>query len=218
VLTDRPVVLLWGMGKAQETRIRILEAAVRMASGNGFSGVSLAPLAADCDMSKSGLFAHFSSKEALQLAMLDFAAERFRETVVVPTLRSRRGLKRLITAFELSLDWAELAELPGGCLFYAAAAELDDQPGPVRDRLVELYQQWFESLGRIVNGAIEAGELAPRVNTAQFVADLWGILLMHRVAGRLLRDPAADRKARASFRRLLKNVRTEPSALRARLR
>jgi AcrR family transcriptional regulator len=201
------------MGKADRTRTAILEAGVRMASRTGFSGVSLAPLAQECALSKSGLFAHFASKEALQLAMLDFAAERFRETVVIPTLRTPRGLKRLRAAFDRSLDWAERAQLPGGCLFYAAAAELDDQPGPVRDRLVALQEQWFDALRRIVAGAIETGELSPRLDRAQFVSDFWGILLMHRVAGRLLHDPTADRRARTSFRRLIAHARSTPTPL-----
>lgn len=195
------------MSKGEHTRARILEAGVRMASQSGFSGISLAPLADACALSKSGLFAHFDSKESLQIALLEFAAERFRDTVVAPTLATRRGLARVRAAFDLSLDWAERAKLPGGCLFYAAAAELDDQPGPVRDRLVALQEQWFDSLRRIVATAVESGELSTRTNVAQFVSEFWGILLMHRVAGRLLRDPRATQRARRSFTRLVAAAR-----------
>lgn len=158
-------------------------------------------------MSKSGLFAHFASKEDLQIAMLDFAAERFGEKVVVPALATRRGLPRLKAAFGHWLDWAERAALPGGCLFYAAAAELDDRPGPVRDRLVELQNEWFAALRRIIGTAVEEGDLEPRLDVDQFVAEMWGILLNHRFAGRLMRDRLADQRARKSFERLIQRHR-----------
>ena len=158
-------------------------------------------------MSKSGLFAHFASKEDLQVAMLDFAAERFREKVVRPALAMRRGLPRLKAAFGHSLDWAERAALPGGCLFYAAAAELDDRPGPVRDRLVQLQREWFASLHRIIVTAVEESDLEPRLDIDQFIAEMWGILLNHRFAGRLMRDQLADQRARKAFDRLIRRHR-----------
>jgi hypothetical protein len=93
--------------------------------------------------------------------------------------------------------------LPGGCLFYAAAAELDDRPGPVRDRLVELQGEWFGSLRRIISTAIEEGDLEPRLDIDQFVAEMWGILLNHRFAGRLMRDQLANQRAKKAFDRLI---------------
>jgi AcrR family transcriptional regulator len=126
------------MPKGAATRDRIIDHAFRVATVEGIGGVTLGRLAADVGMSKSGLFAHFRSKEELQLEVLRVAAERFTETVVKPALAAPRGLPRVRAVFERWMTWtADEDCMPGGCLFAAAGVELDDQPGVLRDALAD---------------------------------------------------------------------------------
>src|SRR5512140_3559814 len=115
------------MTKGLDTRDRILDTAFRLAARDGLEGLSLSALAGELGMSKSGLFAHFDSKEELQVEMLTTAAARFQQTVFAPALKAARGLPRLRKIFELWLRWTTEASLPGGCPFLAASAELDDK-------------------------------------------------------------------------------------------
>src|ERR1700730_14639302 len=124
------------MGKGGATKDAILDRAVRLASQVGLSGLSIGRLAEDLHMSKSGLFAHFEAKETLQVEVLERAAQLFVEAVVRPALAQPRGEPRLRALFEHWLCWTKTARLPGGCLFVAAAAQLADRRGPVRDRLL----------------------------------------------------------------------------------
>ena len=126
--------------KGADTRHAVLERAVTLASRVGLGGLTIGTLAEDLQLSKSGLFGHFRSKEALQIQVLDHAAARFVDAVVRPALAQPRGEPRLRSLFHRWLDWARSSPMPGGCLFVAAATELDDQAGPVRDRL-ELLQR-----------------------------------------------------------------------------
>ena len=126
------------MGKGEITRHAILERATALASRSGLEGISIGHLAEDLGLSKSGLFAHFGSKEALQVEILRFAAERFVENVVRPALAQPRGEPRVRAIFERWIAWDRSHSVPGGCLFVAAASELDDRPGPARDELVRL--------------------------------------------------------------------------------
>src|SRR5216110_1068336 len=116
------------MSKGERTKTAILEHATGLASQVGLTGLTIGVLADDLDLSKSGLFAHFQSKEALQLQVLEFAAERFVATVVRPALSTPRGEPRVRAMFENWLKWPKESALPGGCFFVAAAVELDDQP------------------------------------------------------------------------------------------
>src|SRR5436853_7635330 len=117
------------MTKGADTRQRILDNAFRLAARDGLGGVSLGSLAGDIGLSKSGLFAHFRSKEELQLEMLRTASMQFIENVMVPALRKPRGVPRLRAMFDNWLEWATAQQ--GGCIFVAASVELDDRPGPV---------------------------------------------------------------------------------------
>src|SRR4030095_5481355 len=125
------------MAKGNVTRSRIVETALRAASVDGLEGITLGKVAADVGMSKSGLAAHFDSKEALQLDVLSTAANKFTEAVVRPALSAPRGEPRLRAFFERWMEWEQHESLPGGCVFMHAAAELDDRPGPARDTLVD---------------------------------------------------------------------------------
>ena len=187
------------MSKGALTRQTILEHAIGMASRVGLSGLSIGKLADDLELSKSGLFAHFQSKEALQLQILDFAAQRFVDVVIRPSLAAARGEPRVRAMFQNWLRWPKESALPGGCLFVAAAVELDDQPGPVRDRLVQLQKDWLDTLAAATRSAISEGHFHDRVDPDQVAHDLYGIMLMHHHAWRLLRDPKAGEKTRVAF-------------------
>src|SRR5690349_8527699 len=131
------------MGKGADTREAILGRAVTLARSVGLDGITIGTLASETGLSKSGLFAHFQSKEKLQLEILELAAAQFTDEVFRPALAKPRGIPRLRAIFDRWLAWGQK---PGGCLFIAASAELDDQPGPVRDELVRQQRQLLESL------------------------------------------------------------------------
>src|SRR5262245_33065172 len=145
------------MGKGAETRERILDQAVRVASRDGLEALSIAGLASELGLSKSGLFAHFGSKDALQVQVLEAATARFRESVIRPALRATRGEPRLTALFERWVAWTDDPDIPGGCVLVAAAAEFDDRPGPQRDYLVASQRDWLATLAKAVSLAIEVG-------------------------------------------------------------
>jgi AcrR family transcriptional regulator len=191
--------------KGEDTRHEILIRGAELAKVVGLEGVTIGRLAEELKMSKSGLFAHFGSKEALQIAILDHTAARFVDGVVRPALACPRGEARLRHAFDGWITWG-LGSGPGGCLFVAAAAELDDQPGPVRDRLVEVQRDWLESLAQIVRSGQRDGRFGADVDPEQVAFELHGILLSAHHAERLFSDPDAVRRARTAFERLLVSV------------
>ena len=195
------------MGKGERTRAAILDRAIRLGSQLGLEGLSLGQLAEELDLSKSGLFAHFRSKEELQVRTLDRAAERFVEVVVRPALAAPRGEPRLRALFERWLAWPELVRQPGGCIFVAAAVELDDRPGPARDRLVELQRQWLATLATAVRGAQAEGHLRADVDAEQLAFEAYGIMLVSHHATRLLRDRKAVERARNALERLIASAR-----------
>src|SRR5215217_2585763 len=187
------------MSKGTTTRSRIVETALRAASVDGIEGITLGRVAADVGMSKSGLFAHFDSKEALQVAVIDAAAEKFAAVVVAPALSAPRGEPRLRALFEHWLKWEQNESLPGGCVFMHAAAELDDRPGPVRDALVHQQQRWLDTLAKAVRLTIDAGHFRPDVEPSLFAFQLYGIVVAYYHASRLFRDPAAKAHAERAF-------------------
>jgi AcrR family transcriptional regulator len=193
--------------KGEKTRDAILDRALRMASEVGLEGLTIGRLADALDLSKSGLFAHFDSKENLQVETLDRAAERFVEAVVRPALAAPAGEPRLRALFENWLEWPKRVRQPGGCIFAAAAAELDDRPGPARDRLVELQREWLGTIERVVCRAQEVGHLRTDLDAAQLAFELHGIGLAWNFHARLLRDPRARERAVAAFERLVADAR-----------
>jgi AcrR family transcriptional regulator len=195
------------VSKGDETRVAILDRAVRLASEVGLIGLSIGKLAEALEMSKSGLFAHFQSKETLQLQVLGRASHVFVQTVVRPALAVPRGEPRLNALFERWLEWTKTSRLPGGCLFVTAAVELDDRPGPVRDRLVSLQRDWLDLMASVAKTAVDEGHFRADVDTEQFAHDLYAAMLGYHHAARLLRDPKADERARAGFERLCEAAR-----------
>lgn len=191
------------MSKGLKTRQRIVDHAVRLASRDGLGGLTVGTLASALGLSKSGLFAHFGSKEELQLEVLRAAAARFEEMVLRPASRAPRGLARLRKLFDLWLRWIMDPALPGGCVFVAAAAELDDKPGRARDFLVASERQLLAALVKAAQLAIETGELDPRLDCEQLAFELHSLALGFNYAHRLLHDRRAEARARKAFDRLV---------------
>jgi len=189
--------------KGADTRHAVLERAVALASKVGLGGLTIGTLADDLQLSKSGLFGHFRSKEALQIQVLNHAAERFIEAVVRPALAQPRGEPRVRGLFHRWLDWARSSPMPGGCLFVAAATELDDKDGPVRDRLQALQREWLGVIATSFQKGIEEGHFPEDADPDQFAHDLYGVMLAYHHAHRLLRDPKAEARARHAFQQLL---------------
>lgn len=180
---------------------------MKLASTVGIEGLTLGTLAESLELSKSGLFAHFKSREALQIAVLENAAEHFREIVVVPALRARRGEPRVRALFNHWLEWGASKALPGGCVFVSAAVELDDRPGPVRDVLVRTQKDWLDLLAQTARGAVEEGHFRKDLDVEQFAFELYGIALGSHHQSRLFRDPKALARTRKAFERLLESAR-----------
>lgn len=191
------------MSKGEETRTAILDCAFAAASRLGLEGLTIGSLADQVGLSKSGLFAHFQSKEELQLQVLETAVERFVETVVAPGLKAPRGEPRVRALFARWMEWEQAEFQPGGCIFIATANELDDRPGPLRDRLVGYQRDWLQALGTAARIAVEEGHFRPDLDTAQFAYDLYAVILAYHHFSRLLRDPAAEARSRSSFEALV---------------
>ena len=193
------------MSKGEETRKQVLEAAVEVAASSGLASLTIGSLAERTGMSKSGLFAHFKSKETLQVQVLEFAGEAFIQDVVRPAVSAPRGEKRVLTLFESWLATAR--DGTAECLFVSAAWEYDDQPGAVRDRLVRMHLDFRDSVAQMFRTGIAEGFFAAGADPEQFAHDLHGIMLIYFQAHRLLGDARAEERARRAFSRLIESNR-----------
>lgn len=194
------------MGKGELTKAAILDEAVQIASRVGFGGLSIGQLADRVEMSKSGLFAHFRSKEQLQLQAMERARQRFVDVVIRPALAAPRGIARVRAVFDGWLEWTHQA-LQGGCIFVAAAAELDDQPGALRDALVRNERDWLEFIATVAGTAVAEGDLRDDLDLEQFAFEVHGVMLAHHHASRLLHDERAEIRTRQAFESLLAGAR-----------
>jgi AcrR family transcriptional regulator len=200
------------MRKGEQTRTLILNEAVALASQVGLEGLSIGSLADRLAMSKSGLFAHFGSKEDLQLLTLKQAQSLFHEEVFSPALKQARGLPRLRALFSNWLQWVK-RDLPGGCLILAASAEYDDRPGAVRDLLVAGQRELRGAIAKAIRIAIDEGHLQPETDPWQLTFELFGIVLATHHDFRLLGDARALERAGTALERLIEAHRaTAPSA------
>lgn len=163
------------MGKSEDTRQHILSVALNIATASSLNDLSIGTLAAATNMSKSGLFAHFKSKENLQLAVLDHANAVFRRTVIEPSSVINSPLQRLLKICELWLDWYQ--QQAQNCIFIAAAVEFDDQPGPIHDKVSQDLARWLNHLNSTVKAAIEVGEFKSSLDAEQFVYELYSLYL-----------------------------------------
>jgi AcrR family transcriptional regulator len=188
--------------KGRQTRAAILDAALKLASHMGLEGLSIGALAEVTEMSKSGVFAHFGSREELQISVVREYHNRFEDEVFAPALRESRGLPRLRALFE---RWVRRvsAEVDSGCIYISGAVEFDDRPGPVRDALVTMVQTWQQALGRAIRAAIAEGHLSADTDPEQVLFELHGLVLALHHDARFLRNPAAATHARAGFERLV---------------
>jgi AcrR family transcriptional regulator len=185
----------------------VLGHALALASEVGLERVTLGTLAERAKMSKSGLFAHFESKEALQVAVLDAAVDRFIQQVISPALKQKRGEPRLRALLENWLRWANADFMPGGCVFVASIADLDDSEGPVRERLAESQRDWLDTLATAIRLAIEEGHFRSDVDPAQLAYEILTQAYGAHLVSRLLRDRTALKRLRTAIERLISGAR-----------
>jgi AcrR family transcriptional regulator len=195
------------VGKGDETRLAVLDRAVDLSRRVGLRGLTISTLAEQAQLSKSGLFAHFRSKEALQVAVLEHARTSFETAVARPALRAPRGEARVRELFELWLRWDSV---PGGCPFIAASIELDDEPGEVRDRFVRDQRDLFDMIATVFRTGIGEGQFRADADPDQFAQDFYGVVLARHHTIRLLGDEQAGVRARRAFEALLAAARVDP--------
>jgi AcrR family transcriptional regulator len=192
-----------GSTKGEQTRAAILDEALSIASKLGLEGLTIGSLADATGMSKSGLFAHFGSREDLQLAVLEHAAQRYGEQVLMPALKIERGLPRLQAIFERWLDWASASGLPGGCIMISAANEYDDRPGAIRDAVIANQRRGGALCEKAVRLAVEEKHLLPGTDPEQIAFEMLGIVLASHNHRRLLGNKETRKRALTAFSELI---------------
>ncbi|MDP3082068.1 MAG: TetR/AcrR family transcriptional regulator [Rubrivivax sp.] len=201
--------------KGQQTRAAILDAALGLASHMGLEGLSIGALAEVMHMSKSGVFAHFGSREELQISVIREYHARFEEEVFFPAMAEPRGLPRLEGLFERWIRRVSV-ELDSGCIYISGAVEFDDRPGPVRDALAEMVRAWHSALDRAIRIAIDAGQLRADTDPMQMLFELHGLILALHHDARFLRNPGVLDRARVGFERVLQHYQAHDAAAPAR--
>ena len=179
---------------------------MEVAAAEGLEAITIGRLADRVAMSKSGLFAHFKSKESLQIGVLDYGRQAFATSVLGPAMTAQRGLPRLRALFGRWMDWNWSKDERGGCLFLAAAAEYDDREGPVREALVEIQKELVEFLVRASTLCVEEGHIRKDVEPRQLAFELFALVMAHHFHSRLLLDRAAKKRTLAGFERLITSV------------
>jgi AcrR family transcriptional regulator len=197
------------------SRQAILDAATELATVEGLDGLSIARLAEHVGMSKSGLFAHFRSKEDLQIATIDAAAEMFAREVWEPGRAAPAGVPRILSVCDAFLSYLERGVFPGGCFFVAAAAELDAKTGPVRDHLRDVYSRILDGLAEVVREAQNRGEIDATEDVPQLTYELDSLMLGANFAYIFFRDPAALDRARLAVRQRLAHAAPSRASRRA---
>jgi AcrR family transcriptional regulator len=197
-----PAPLAKPLHKGQQTRAAILDAALGLASHMGLEGLSIGALAEIMQMSKSGVFAHFGSREELQISVVREYHRRFEEEVFFPAIEEPRGLPRLRAMYERWVRRVSV-ETDSGCIYISGAVEFDDRPGPVRDALASMVRTWHAALHRAIEQAVEEGQLGGGTDPTQLLFELHGLVLALHHDARFLRLPGAPDRARAGFERAL---------------
>jgi AcrR family transcriptional regulator len=197
--------------KGQQTRAAILDAALGLASHMGLEGLSIGALAEVTQMSKSGVFAHFGSREELQISVIREYHARFEEEVFFPSIREPRGLPRLQALFERWIRRVSV-ELDSGCIYISGAVEFDDRPGPVRDALVSMVRTWQAALERAIQVAIDEGHLRADTDAGQMLFEIHGLILALHHDARFLRNDGVLERARAGFARVVRDYLCLPDS------
>lgn len=194
------------MRKGELTRAAILDVALELSSRDGLEGLTIGLLADRMNMSKSGVFAHFGSREDLQLEVVKLYHHRFEQEVFFPSVREPRGLPRLQSMFDRWLARVSV-EIASGCIYISGAVEYDDRPGPIREELVKMVQDWQDALRRAARQAVEVGHLRADADAEQLVYEMYGLILALHHDARFLRNAGAVERARRGFERLIENYR-----------
>ncbi|MDP1790172.1 MAG: TetR/AcrR family transcriptional regulator, partial [Methylibium sp.] len=180
----------------------MLEAALGLASQIGLEGLSIGALAEVTHMSKSGVFAHFGSREELQISVIREYHTRFEDEIFVPSMQEPRGLPRLRSLFQRWVKRVSV-EVDSGCIYISGAVEFDDRPGPVRDALVAMVRTWHQALQRAIRLAIDAGHLRADTDPTQLLFEIHGLILALHHDARFMRNPGAVERAGRGFERIL---------------
>ncbi|MBN2008266.1 TetR/AcrR family transcriptional regulator [candidate division KSB1 bacterium] len=189
------------MKKGLQTKNTILEIGLEMASQLGLECVTIGELAKQTQLSKSGLFAHFQSKENLQIEILKYAGDDFTENVIVPALKTTSGIRRIFVLIQNWIDWGE--KLTGGCIFVTASTEYADRPGKVRDILLHQQQVWINCLERVAKSAVNVGEFRNDIDSSQFAFDFYSMLLGLHYYHKLLHDDKLKERQETATQELL---------------
>jgi AcrR family transcriptional regulator len=200
------------VARGDRTRAVVLDGAVALATEEGLDGLSLGQLAVTLGVSKSGLFAHWRSKEDLQLATIEWAREQWATHVVAPALKRPRGIRRLWALHESRVTFYAAEVLPGGCFFANAEFEFNARPGTVRDRLAEVFAEWMALIERLAREAVEAGELTA-VDTHQLAFEIESLGIAAVMQARLIPPDGVYRHARAAVLDRLRALATDPTRL-----
>ncbi|MBW1782264.1 MAG: TetR/AcrR family transcriptional regulator [Deltaproteobacteria bacterium] len=195
------------MVKGKDTKNAILEVGLDMATQLGLECVTIGALAKTAKMSKSGVFAHFASKENLQMEILRYAGHIFAESVVLPALKIEAGIPRIRALVANWIRWG--ADWTGGCIFVSASTEFADRPGKVRDVLLRQQEEWIDSLKRMAESAVKVGEFREGSDCEQFAFDLYSLLLGFNLYHKLLNSAATKLRQETALDRLLNNYRSE---------
>ena len=198
------------MHKGQQTKAVIIEAALGLATQIGLEGLSIGALAEITQMSKSGVFAHFGSREELQISVIREYFSRFEQEIFYPSLQEPRGLPRLRALFG---NWMKrvAVEIQSGCIFISGAVEFDDRPGPVRDALASSVQTWLQALHRAIVQAQECAHLGRAADAHQIAFEIHGLILALHYEARFLKSPGSLERANTAFAKILARNGAPPS-------
>jgi len=199
------------MRKGELTRAAILDVALGLASRDGLEGLTIGLLADKMNMSKSGVFAHFGSREDLQIEVLKLYHHHFEQEVFYPSMKEARGLPRLESMFSRWVKRVTM-EIASGCIYISGAVEYDDRPGAIREELVGMVKAWQDALRRCIEQAVECGHLRADTDPQQLVFEMYGLVLALHHDARFIKRPGSVSRAQVGFERLLKSYRTDNAA------
>jgi len=217
MLSDHPITArseARGLHKGQQTKVHILDAALHLASQAGLEGLSIGALAAATGMSKSGVFAHFGSREELQISVVREYHRRFEQEVFFPAMQAARGLPRLRALFDLWMKRTSV-EIDSGCIYISGAVEFDDRTGPVRDALADSVATWHAAMRRTIVQCREHGDLRADADEAQLLFEVHGLILALHYEARFLRAQGALQRAHQGFENILARFSSTPAATRS---